>query len=242
MKKPSFKNLKACFVNCTLKKSPRISNTLGLMDVSAKIMEAEGVEVKHIRLVDHEIPFGVQPDMTKEGAEKDEWPKLFKEIIAADILIVGSPIWLGERSAVASNLIERLYAMSSKQNEKGQYIYYGKVAGCVITGNEDGVKHCASGILYSLLHIGYSIPPQADCGWIGEIGPGPSYLDKEADAKNHEFTNKNTTFMTYNVLQLAKLLKENEGYSAYGNSVTSWEDGKRWEFVKPTYADAENEA
>lgn len=235
MENLQFNNLKACFVNCTLKKSPKKSNTLGLMDVSAEIMKAEGVEVEHIRLVDHEVPFGMQPDMTKGGAEKDEWPALFKKIISADILIVGSPIWLGERSAVASNLIERLYAMSSKQNEKGQFIYYGKVGACIITGNEDGVKHCSSGILYSLTHMGYSIPPQADTGWIGEIGPGPSYLDKEAGAKNHEFTNKNTTFMTYNVLQLAKLLKENEGYSSYGNSGPAWEDGERWKFVKPTY-------
>lgn len=232
---PDFKGLKACYVNCTLKKSPKTSNTRGLIDVSAAIMEAEGVEVDHIRLVDHEVPFGMSPDMTKEGIEIDEWPALFKQLISADILIVGSPIWLGERSAVASNLIERMYAMSSEQNEKGQYIYYGKVGGCILTGNEDGVKHCSSGILYALSHIGYSIPPQADCGWIGEIGPGPSYLDKEADAKNHEFTNKNTTFMTYNLLHLAKLLKTNNGYSAYGNSSKAWENGERWKFKKPTF-------
>lgn len=233
--KPDFKDLKACFVNCTLKKSPKASNTRGLIDVSAAIMEAEGVEVDHIRLVDYEVAFGMSPDMTKEGIETDEWPTLFKQILSADILIIGSPIWLGERSSVASNLIERMYAMSGEQNKKGQYIYYGKVGGCIITGNEDGVKHCSSGILYALQHIGYSIPPQADCGWIGEIGPGPSYLDKEADAKNHEFTNKNTTFMTYNLLQLAKLLKNNKGYSAYGNSTEAWENGERWKFQKPTY-------
>ncbi|HET8838412.1 MAG TPA: NAD(P)H-dependent oxidoreductase [Flavobacteriaceae bacterium] len=230
-----FSGLKACFVNCTLKRSPRISNTRGLMNVSANIMKKEGVDVEFIRLVDHEVPFGMQPDMTEDGWDRDEWPKLYERIIAADILIVGSPIWLGSRSAVASNLIDRMYAMSSKQNEKGQYIYYGKVGGCVITGNEDGVKHCSAGILYALSHIGYSIPPQADCGWIGEIGPGPSYLDPEADAKNHEFTNKNTTFMTYNVLQLAKLLKANNGYSGYGNSIEAWENGERWKFEKPTY-------
>lgn len=242
MNELSFKNLKACFVNCTLKKSPKTSNTGGLMDVSAAIMKAEKVEVEHIRLVDFDVPVGISPDMTKEGADNDDWPALFKKIISADILIIGSPIWLGERSSVASNLIERLMAMSAKQNDKGQYIYYGKVAGCIITGNEDGVKHCASGILYSLSHIGYSIPPQADCGWIGEIGPGPSYLDQEAEAKNHEFTNKNTTFMTYNILQLAKILKENDGYSTYGNSVTSWENGERWKFVKPTYHNNNNKS
>lgn len=230
-----FQGLKAIFVNCTLKKSPEISNTRGLMDVSASIMEKEGVAVNHIRLVDYNIAFGVQPDMTQHGADKDDWPKLFPTIFDADILIIGTPIWLGERSSVASLLIERLYAMSGHQNDKGQYLYYGKVGGCIITGNEDGVKHSAMNTLYALQHLGYSIPPQADAGWIGEIGPGPSYLDKEADAKNNDFTNRNTTFMSYNLMHLAKMLKNNGGYPAYGNSRQDWDNGKRWSFQNPEY-------
>ena len=125
MKKPDFSNLKAVYVNCTLKKSPTSSHTQNLMDVSIKIMESEGVQVQVIRLVDYEIPVGVQPDMTKEGASKDVWPDLYEKIINADILVIGTPIWLGERSSIASKLIERLYAMSGFQNDKGQYIYYG---------------------------------------------------------------------------------------------------------------------
>lgn len=230
---PDFSDLKALYINCTLKQSPRKSHTQGLLDVSQNIMKAEGVSVKNIRFVDHDIAPGVQPDMTKEGAKSDEWPEIYKEVQNADILIIGTPIWLGERSSVTSKLIERLYAMSAKQNERGQYAYYGKAGGCIITGNEDGVKHCAMGILYSLQHLGYSIPPQADAGWIGEVGPGPSYLDKEANAKNNDFTNKNTTFMTYNLLHLAKMLKENKGYPAYGNSIEAWNDGERWNFKKP---------
>ncbi|MDX1471435.1 MAG: NAD(P)H-dependent oxidoreductase, partial [Flavobacteriaceae bacterium] len=193
----------------------------------------EGVEMTNIRLVDHEVAFGVHPDMTEEGVDKDEWPEIYKTIIAADILIIGTPIWLGEKSSVCSLLIERLYSMGNKQNKKGQFVYYGKVGGCIITGNEDGVKHCAMNILYSLQHIGYSIPPNADCGWIGEIGPGPSYLDDKANAEDNEFTNRATTFMTYNVLHLAKLLKDNNGYSNYGNSMEEWNNGERWEFEKP---------
>ncbi|RRO24498.1 flavodoxin family protein [Flavobacteriaceae bacterium 14752] len=230
-----FKGLKAVFVNCTLKKSPEVSHTRGLMDVSAGIMEKEGVEVKHIRLADHDVAFGVQPDMTEHGADKDDWPDLFKTIFDADILIIGTPIWLGERSSIASLLIERLYSMSGHQNDKGQYLYYGKVGGCIITGNEDGVKHCAMNTLYALQHLGYSIPPQADAGWIGEVGPGPSYLDKEANAKNNDFTNRNTTFMSYNLMHLAKMLKDNEGYPAYGNSRKDWDSGKRWGFQNPEY-------
>lgn len=235
MNKPDFSNLKAVYINCTLKKSPEVSNTAGLMQVSQDIMKKEDVAVSEIRLVDFEVASGIYPDMTEHGWEKDVWPALFKTIIEADILIVGTPIWLGEKSSEAQKLIERLYSMSAKTNEKGQYIYYGKVGGCIITGNEDGVKHCAMGLLYSLQHVGYSIPPQADSGWIGEVGPGPSYLDEGSGAKENEFTNRNTTFMTYNLLHLAKMLKVNGGYPDYGNSREKWDNGSRWGFSNPAY-------
>lgn len=238
-----FTGLKAVYVNCTLNKSPTKSHTRDLMEVSVKIMESEGVKVEIIRLADFDVPVGVQPDMTKEGEQKDDWPKLYEKIISSDILVIGTPIWLGERSSIASKLIERLYAMSSFQNDKGQYVYYGKAGGCMVTGNEDGVKHCSMGILYALQHLGYSIPPQADAGWIGKVGPGPSYGDTEwnGEKKNppvgydSEFTNRNTTFMTYNLLHLAKMLKNNGGYPAYGNSRKKWDDGTRWNFENPEY-------
>ncbi|MEQ8906781.1 NAD(P)H-dependent oxidoreductase [Ekhidna sp.] len=235
MSKPDFSSLSALFINCTLKKSPRQSHTQGLMQVSMDIMEKEDVSVEYMRFVDHDIPYGVYPDMTEHGYKSDEFPELFKKVMKADILIIGTPIWLGEKSSVATKLIERLYGMSGKQNDKGQYIYYGKVGGCVITGNEDGIKHCAMSMLYALQHLGYSIPPQADCGWIGEAGPGPSYMDKEAKAYENAFTNRNTTFMTYNLLHLAKMLKENDGYPTYGNSRKDWDDGTRWNFENPEY-------
>lgn len=205
------------------------------MDVSINIMKKEGVDVRQIRFVDNDVALVVYPDMTEFDWKKDDWPNLFKDIFDADILVIGTPIWLGEKSSVAQMLIERLYSMSGKRNQKGQYLYYGKVCGCVVTGNEDGVKHCAMGILYALQHIGYSIPPQADCGWLGEVGPGPSYLDKESKAYENDFTNRNTTFMTYNLLHLAKLLKANNGYSQYGNSRNDWDDGTRWKFENPEY-------
>ena len=243
MKNPDFSNLSAIYINCTLKKSPEKSHTDSLMEVSRVILTRENVKIDDIRLVDHDVASGVNSDMTKHGWEKDEWPSLFKRIMDADILVVGTPIWLGEKSSEAQKLIERLYAMSGKTNTKGQYIFYGKVGGCIITGNEDGVKHCAMGILYSLQHVGYSIPPQADSGWIGTVGPGPSYGDTEWQGDklkspvgfDSDFTNRNTTFMTYNLLQLASLLKANDGYSSYGNSREGWDNGKRWEFENPEY-------
>lgn len=234
-KKPDFSELSAVYINCTLKNSSRQSHTEGLMHVSMAILKAENVAVQYLRLADYDVPVGLLPNMTEKGAGKDDWPAIYKKIMKADILVIGTPIWLGERSSVASKLIERLYGMSAKTNDKGQYNYYGKVGGCVITGNEDGIKHCAMGMLYALQHLGFSIPPQADCGWIGEAGPGPSYMDKESGAKNNEFTNRNTTFMTYNLLHLAKLLKENGGYPAYGNSREAWDDGTRWNFDNPEY-------
>lgn len=230
-----FSDLKAMYVNCTLKKSPRESHTEGLMEVSKNIMKKEGVTVDSIRFVDHDVAPGVYPDMTEYGWDTDEWPELFERIFDADILVIGTPIWLGERSSEATKLIERLYAMSGKLNDKGQYLYYGKAGGCIITGNEDGVKHCSMSILYSLQHLGYTVPPQADAGWIGEVGPGPSYLDEESGAKDNDFTNRNTTFMAYNLMHLAKMLNQNNGYDKYGNSRKDWDDGTHWKFENPEY-------
>ena len=243
MSEKRFKDLKAIYVNCTLKKSPMESHTSKLIEVSKSIMKSEGVSVEDIRFIDHDVATGVYPDMKEHGWEKDEWPELFKKIFDADSLIVGTPIWLGEKSSIAQKLIERLYGMSGQTNDKGQYSFYGKVGGCMVTGNEDGVKHCAMGILYSLQHVGYSIPPQADCGWIGEVGPGPSYGDTEWQGKKLEkplgfdsdFTNRNTTFMTYNLLHLASMLKKQGGYPSYGNSREDWDDGTRWNFDNPEY-------
>lgn len=212
-----------------------MSHTQGLMNLSANIMKKEGVEVEHLRFVDHNVAFGVYHDMTEHGVSHDDWPELWKKVDDADILIIGSPIWLGEKSSVATLLIERLYGESGRRNEDGQYYFYGKAGGCLITGNEDGVKHCSMSILYALQHIGYSIPPQADAGWIGEVGPGPSYMDEESNARNNDFTNRNTTFMTYNLLHLASMLKKNNGYDSYGNSRGDWDDGSRWSFENPEY-------
>lgn len=238
-----FSKLKVLYINCTLKKSPALSHTETLMIVSQNILKKEEVTFETVRLIDFEVATGIYPDMTEHGWDKDEWPNIYKKVKKADVLIVGTPIWLGEKSSETQKLIERLYAMSSKTNDKGQYIYYGKVGGCMVTGNEDGIKHCASGILYALQHVGFSIPPQADCGWIGEVGPGPSYGDTEWKDKSieppvgfdSEFTNRNATFMTYNLLHLAKLLKENKGYSNYGNSRKAWDSGTYWSFENPEY-------
>ena len=178
-----FSDLRALFINCSLKRSPERSHTQGLMDLSMEIMRRQGVTVECVRAIDHDIATGVWPDMTEHGWERDDWPAIFERVIAADILVLCTPIWLGEKSSVCTQVIERLYGNSHLLNEAGQYRYYGRVAGCLVTGNEDGVKHCAMNVLYSLQHLGFTIPPQADAGWIGEAGPGPSYND-HAGARN----------------------------------------------------------
>ncbi len=230
-----FSDLEALFINTTLKKSPEVSNTQGLMDLSAEIMSRQGVEVETVRAVDHDIATGIWPDMTEHGWKTDEWPTIFDRVMAADILVLGTPIWLGEKSSVCTRVIERLYGNSAQLNDRGQYAYYGRVGGCIVTGNEDGLKHCAMGILYSLQHLGFTVPPQADAGWIGEAGPGPSYLDEGSGGPENDFTNRNTTFMTWNLLHLARLLKDAGGVPAHGNQRSEWEAGCRFDFPNPDY-------
>jgi multimeric flavodoxin WrbA len=230
-----FDGLKALFLNGTLKRSPETSNTEGLIAISRQIMEKHGVEVEVIRTIDHDIAVGVWPDMTEHGWESDAWPSIYEKVLAADILVLCGPIWLGDNSSETKKVIERLYACSHLLNDTGQYAYYGRVGGCLITGNEDGVKHCAMNILYSLQHLGYTIPPQADAGWIGPAGPGPSYLDPDSGGPENDFTNRNTTFMTWNLLHIAKLLKNTGGIPPHGNQRAGWDAGSRYDFTNPEY-------
>lgn len=220
-----FGELSAMYINCTLNRSPETSHTQGLVDRSVELMRQNGVRVDQIRPVDHDIAIGVRPDMTEHGWAHDEWPALLDRVLAADILVLAGPIWLGDNSSVTRHIIERLYSYSGVLNDKGQYAYYGRVGGCLITGNEDGIKHCSMSVLYSLQHIGFTIPPQADAGWIGEVGPGPSYLDPGSGGPENEFTNRNTTFMTYNLMHLASMLRRMGGIPALGNRRSEWDAG-----------------
>ena len=230
-----FTDLQALYISCTLKRGPEISHTEGLAARSMEILRRSGVGVELIRAIDHDIATGVYPDMTEHGWPTDEWPAIYEKVQAADILVLCTPIWLGEKSSVCTKIIERLYGNSAQLNAAGQYAYYGKVGGCLITGNEDGVKHCAMNILYSLQHLGYVIPPQADAGWIGEAGPGPSYLDPGSGGPDNDFTNRNTTFMTWNLLHLARMLKDAGGIPAHGNQRSEWDAGCRFDYPNPEH-------
>lgn len=196
--------LKAVILNCTLKKSPEISNTRALIDKVVRLMEPMGVKSEVIRVVDHHIPFGVS---SYEG-DGDEWPKILKKLTTADIVIIGTPIWFGVRSAVAQLVIERLDGTYSEGDPKtGQFPLYNKVAGVVITGNEDGAHDAASNTLFNLSHLGCVVPPNADCYWVGDAGPGPSYI--EAGGDKHMYTNKTARYMAHNLVYMANLLQKN---------------------------------
>lgn len=197
-------SLKAVVLNCTLKKSPKPSHTEALIRKVTGLMEPLGVESEIIRVVDHDVAFGVSSD---EGAG-DAWPGILARIKAADILVIGMPIWFGVRSSVAQMVIERLDGTYEEGDpETGQFPLYGKVGACIVTGNEDGAHDCSSNTLFNLSHLGCVIPPNADCYWVGDAGPGPSYMDAGGD--KHMYTNKTARYLAHNVAFFARLLKEN---------------------------------
>lgn len=231
----AYGDLTALFINTSLKRSSEPSHTQALMDVALAIMAKQGVRTSTIRASDLDIPPGVQPDMTEHGWDSDGWPAIQTQVMAADILVIGTPIWLGDKSSICTRVIERLYGWSGKLNDRGQSAYYGRVGGCIVTGNEDGIKHCAMNILYSLQHLGYAIPPQADAGWIGEAGPGPSYGDDGKVGLDNDFTRRNTTFMAWNLMHLARMLKDAGGVPAHGNVRPAWDEGERFDHPNPEY-------
>src|SRR5207244_3118918 len=194
--------LKALLLNCTLKKSPAESNTQALMDHVIEILEGLDVECETVRVVDHNIPFGVSSD---EG-EGDDWPAILEKILAADILIIGTPIWFGVRGSVAQLVIERLDGTYNTTNDAGQYPLYNTVGGVVVTGNEDGAHDAAATTLFNLTHLGCLVPPNADCYWVGDSGPGPSFI--EANGWDSKYTQKTAGWMAHNVVHAARMLKE----------------------------------
>ena len=195
-------DLHALFLNCTLKRSPAVSNTEALVSKVAGLLQAEGVTTESIRVVDHDVRFGVSSD---EGGG-DEWPVIFERIKACDILVIAMPIWFGVRSSVAQMVIERLDGSYAEGDPvTGQYPLYGKVAGAIVTGNEDGAHDCCATTLFNLTHLGCTIPPNVDCYWVGDAGPGPSYI--EAGGERHLYTNRTARYMAHNLVWGALALR-----------------------------------
>jgi multimeric flavodoxin WrbA len=232
-----FTGLRAILFNCSLERDVHASHTRLLLDVVGEMMAKNGVHVEHVHMATAGVAPGIYPDMTEHGHEADGWPALWGRVQAAHICVVGTPIWLGEESSLCRVLIERLYGMSGELNDRGQSTFYGKVGGTVVTGNEDGIKHVAMSVCYALSHLGLTIPPQADCGWIGEAGPGPSYGDALEDGTragfDNEFTQRNTTIMTWNLMHMARMLADAGGLPSHGNDRRAWAAGCRFDHANP---------
>jgi multimeric flavodoxin WrbA len=210
--------LKALLLNCTLKPSPEVSNTEALMEIVIGHLHDQGVETELLRPADYRIPFGVVNDM----GDGDEWPLILEKVLAADILILGTSIWFGVRNSVIQMVIERLDGTYTLTNEVGQYPLYNKVGGVVVTGNEDGAHAAAETTLFNLSHMGCTIPPNADTYWVGDAGPGPSFI--EAGGAQHPYTLKTAGWMAHNLVHMARILKANP-IPPDGNTVPGWRPG-----------------
>jgi multimeric flavodoxin WrbA len=198
--------LKALFFNCTLKKSDskEPSNTQALIDQACKFFKERQVECESVRVADYQVKYGT----TSNEGEGDDWPKLLSKIAKADIFIMATPVWRGDRSAIAKVVAERMDGVwDDAEGELGQYMPYNKVGGVLVDGNEDGAKTCISRICFDMLEHGFTLPPNNHAYWVGIAGPGPSYI--AAGGHKHQFTNRQLLYMAENMVHTASLLKKN---------------------------------
>jgi multimeric flavodoxin WrbA len=191
--------MKALIVNCTLKASPDTSNTEALAKVVVDKLRTEGVDVDEVRAVDKAILPGVESDM----GEGDEWPRIREAIVGSEILVIATPTWLARPSSVTQRVLERMDAMIAETDDDGRPIAYGKVAGVVVTGNEDGAHHVISEVSGALIDVGFTVPGQAWTYWNRGPGPGKSYL--EDDAK-HDWSRTTGETAAQNLVTVAKAL------------------------------------
>jgi multimeric flavodoxin WrbA len=146
----------------------------------------------------------VKPGVTSDEGGGDQWPRLREKILAADILVVATPTWMGQPSSVAKRVLERMDAMISETDDDGRPIAYNKVAGVVVTGNEDGAHHVINEINGPLVDIGFTIPGQSWTYWNMGPGPGPSYT--ETDHK-HDWSASTGRVAAANLVAVAKALR-----------------------------------
>jgi len=194
--------MKAIVLNCTLKPSPQESNTEALANTVISALERQGVEVDTIRIVDHVIKPGVESDM----GEGDAWPTIRQRLLGAEILILATPTWLGHMSSVAQAVLERMDGMISEKTPEGLPVAYNRVAGVVVTGNEDGAHHVIATVAQGLIDVGYTVPGQAWTYWNMGPGPGPSY--SETDHK-HQWSKTTGETCAQNLYSVATALGMN---------------------------------
>ena len=159
--------MRAVALSCTLNPTPATSNTEALTHVLLDALGRQGVETELIRVVDHDVRPGVESDM----GDGDEWPAIRQRIVTSEILVLASPTWLGKPSSVAQRVLERMDAMLGETDDAGRPVAYNRVAGCVVTGNEDGAHHVITEIAGGLIDMGFTVPGQSWTYW--NKGPGP---------------------------------------------------------------------
>jgi multimeric flavodoxin WrbA len=191
--------MRALILNCTLKPSPEPSSTEALAGVVGAELTGRDADIKPIRIVDLAIKPGVQTDQ----GEGDQWPSVHDRILASEILIIATPTRVGHPSSVAHRVLERMDTMIAETDERGRPVAYDRVAGVVVTGNEDGAHHVNSEISGGLSDIGYTIPPQAWTYW--HLGPGPDYLDEQ---RRHDWAHSTGSAMAANLHHAAQALQQ----------------------------------
>ncbi len=191
--------MRATLLNCTLKPGPEDSNTQMLADHVIEAMSERGVTTEVFRLVDLDVRPGVETDM----GEGDEWPRVHQSILASDMVILATPTWVGHPSSLAQRALERMDAMLSETDDQSRPVAYNKVAGVVVTGNEDGAHHVISEVAGALVDIGFTVPGQAWTYWNMGPGPGPTYSDTD---QGHDWSQKTGRAMAANLVTVAEAL------------------------------------
>lgn len=194
--------IKAIILVCTLSPFPKKSSSELLANEVAGEMKKLDVQSEIIRVVDFNVKFGVEKDM----GNGDEWPKIRESVVNSDILIISTPIWMGQPSAVTKMVLERLDAELSETDDEGRPLMYGKVANVAVVGNEDGAHHTSAEIYQALSDVGFTIPAGGPTYWVGEAMGSVDYQDLE---NKPEKTTTTTKTVAYNSVHLAKLLKSN---------------------------------
>jgi multimeric flavodoxin WrbA len=194
--------LKVLAFNCSLKsaRGREKSSTDALLKQLMDELEEQGAKGDVVRAVDHNIKPGVESD---EGAG-DAWPKLRQRVVDADIVIIATPIWLGQPSSVAKRVLERMDAFLSETDDKGRMPSYGKVGLVVVVGNEDGAHHTGAELFQALIEVGFTIPPGGMTYWVGEAMGSKEYKELFKTPKAVADWNP---MLASNTVHLARLLK-----------------------------------
>lgn len=179
--------------------APSSSELLGRQVLDA--LGEHGVTGTVIRLVDHDVKPGVEKDM----GEGDAWPAIREQVLAADILVLATPIWMGQPSSVTKRALERLDAELSETDDQGRLLTYGKVAAVAVVGNEDGAHHTSAELFQALDDVGFTVPAAAVTYWVGAAMQGTDYQDLD---ETPEETAGTTATLAANTAHLARLLRQ----------------------------------